>query len=364
MVKYRISAGIASALVAAGLACGAAFAASPALATETAADEAAAEQPAEEADAIEEAGTLEAQTIGLEGVSNARQLGGYTTEDGRTVKDGVLLRTGALSGATEADIDRLVNEYNLGYVVDFRTSSEIASALDPEIDGVENIWCSVLEESSDDEASDESASENDEAASTDGESADAGTDDSSADDSSTDDTGAALAGAAATAGGEDMLAMLVGYAESADLSDMYVTMVGNEHYQQGYRAFFDVLLNNEDGKAVLWHCTGGKDRAGFAAVLVLSALGVDRETALDDFALTNEFVADRIDRMTAAAEEAGYDEDQVEAVATLTGVNRDYMAKALDFIDEEYGSMDEYLHNQIGLTDEEIAQLQEMYLEG
>ena len=75
-------------------------------------------------------------------------------------------------------------------------------------------------------------------------------------------------------------------------------------------------------------------------------------------ALTNEFVADQINQMTAAAEEAGYDEDQVEAVATLTGVNRDYMAKALDFIDEEYGSMDEYLHNQIGLTDEEIAQLQ------
>ena len=361
MVKYRISAGIASALVAAGLACGAAFAASPALATETAADEATAEQPAEDA---AEVGTLEAQTIGLEGVSNARQLGGYTTEDGRTIKDGVLLRTGALSGATEADIDKLVNEYNLGYVVDFRTSSEIASAPDPEIDGVENIWCSVMEEGSDDEASDESASENDEATSTDGESADAGTDDSSADDSSTDDTGAALAGAAAAAGGEDMLAMLVGYAESADLSDMYVTMVGNEHYQQGYRAFFDVLLNNEDGKAVLWHCTGGKDRAGFAAVLVLSALGVDRETALDDFALTNEFVADQIDQMTAAAEEAGYDEDQVEAVATLTGVDRDYMAKALDLIDEEYDGMDEYLRNQIGLTDEEIAQLQEMYLEG
>lgn len=351
MVKYRISAGIASALVAAGLACGAVFAASPALATEAAADEAAAEQPAEEA---AEVGTLEAQTIGLEGVSNARQLGGYTTEDGRTVKDGVLLRTGALSGATEADIDRLVDEYDLGYVVDFRTSSEIASAPDPEIDGVENVWCSVMEESSGDEASNESASEDGETESVGGESADTGA----------DDTGATLAGAAATAGGEDMLAMLVGYAESADLSDMYVTMAGNEHYQQGYREFFDVLLNNEDGKAVLWHCTGGKDRAGFAAVLVLSALGVDRETALDDFALTNEFVADQINQMTAAAEEAGYDEDQVEAVATLTGVNRDYMAKALDFIDEEYGSMDEYLHNQIGLTDEAIAQLQEMYLEG
>ena len=41
-------------------------------------------------------------------------------------------------------------------------------------------------------------------------------------------------------------------------------------------------------------------------------------------------VADQIDQMTAAVEEAGYDEDQAEAVATLAGVNRDYMAKALN----------------------------------
>lgn len=350
MVKYRISAGIASALVAAGLACGAAFAASPALATETAADEAAAEQPAEEADAIEEAGTLEAQTIGLEGVSNARQLGGYTTEDGRTVKDGVLLRTGALSGATEADIDKLVNEYNLGYVVDFRTSSEIASAPDPKIDGVENVWCSVMEEPAAEDAEGEGAEEGE--TTEEGETAEGG-----------NTSVAALAGAAASAGGSDMIATLVAYADSVNLEDMYVDMVQSEYSQQGYRQFFDVLLNNEDGKAVLWHCTGGKDRAGLATVLVLSALGVDRETALDDFALTNEFVVDQIDQMTTAAEEAGYNEDQVEAVATLAGVNRDYMVKALDLIDEEYGGMDEYLHNQIGLTDEEIAQLQEMYLE-
>ncbi len=340
MVRYRISSAIASALVVTTLAGGAAFAATPIFASEAS---------SETSEATAQAGTVEAQSIGLEGVSNARQLGGYETVDGRHVKDGVLLRTGALSEATEADITKLVDEYNLGTIVDFRTSSEIASAPDPVIDGVENVWCSVMEET----PADSTEADGEVTAST---TADSATPDG-------DDTGAQLAGAAATAGGSDMIAMLVGYAESADLSDMYVTMAGNVHYQQGYREFFDVLLNNEDGKAVLWHCTGGKDRAGFAAVLVLSALGVDAQTALDDFALTNEFNADQIAYMTSAAEEAGYSEEQAQAVATLTGVDRAYMEKALDFIDEEYGSMDEYLHNQIGLTDEEIAQLQEMYLE-
>ena len=56
---------------------------------------------------------------------------------------------------------------------------------------------------------------------------------------------------------------------------------------------FQVLLNHEDG-AVLFHCTGGKDRAGTAAVLLLSALGADREVILRDFALTNIVESDRI----------------------------------------------------------------------
>lgn len=355
MVKYRVSAGIASVLVASSLSFGAVLAASPAFADEAAADAAAAAAP--------ETGTVEAQFIGLEGVSNARQLGGYATEDGLRVKDGVLLRTGALSGATEGDIEKLVDEYDLGYIVDFRTSAEIAAAPDPEIDGVENVWCSVMEEipaPEGDEATDDGSKGDEGAENAAGSDGEAGQSDEPAEG---DDSAAALAGAVASSDGTDAIAMLVAYADAADLEDMYVDMVQSEHAQQGYRAFFDVLLGNEDGKAVLWHCTGGKDRAGLAAVLLLSALGVDRETALNDFALTNEFVADQIDQMTAAAEAAGYDEEQVEAVATLTGVNRDYMAKALDLIDDEFGGMDAYLRNQIGLTDDEIAQLQEMYLE-
>lgn len=349
MLKYRISAKITSALVATSLAAGSALVV-PAIATEASGASAPVEAAASAAgETTDEVGTMEAQSIGLEGVSNARQLGGYQTVDGRHVKDGVLLRTGALSGATEADINTLVNDYSLGYVVDFRTSAEIAAAPDPEIDGVENVWCSVMEETADPAGADGEAHASD------------GVDSSAASDET---NAAALAGAAATASGSDMIATLVAYANSSDLSDMYVDMVASEYSQQGYREFFDVLLSNEDDKAVLWHCTGGKDRAGLAAVLLLSALGVDEQTALDDFELTNEFNSAQIEQMGNAAREAGYSDEEVEAVETLAGVDRTYMQKAIDLIDSEYGGMDEYLRNQIGLTDEDIAQLQEMYLEG
>ena len=64
------------------------------------------------------------QSIGLEEIVNARELGGYVGADGRKVKRGVLLRTGALSEISEADRRRLLEQYHLTDIIDFRTSFE------------------------------------------------------------------------------------------------------------------------------------------------------------------------------------------------------------------------------------------------
>ncbi len=362
MLKYRISAAIASVAFAASLG-GVALAAEPAAS-------AAAETPATTSQASDAgvAPTIESQTLGMEKLGNARQLGGYVGADGKVVKDGLLLRTAKLADATQADLDKLVSEYNLGYVVDFRTTAERAQAPDPEIDGVENVWCSIIDEDSalGGMASGAASSASDAESST----------QADKDASGNQKSAAVVGGSAAAAGSatsdsaqadpQAVLAatvqQLVGYAKTMDLSDMYVDIADSAHSQQGYRQFFDVLLNNKDGKAVLWHCTAGKDRAGLGAVLVLSALGVDRETALEDFDLTNAFNEQSIDAMVQVAQAQGYSDDDIQAVRDLAGVNRAYMEKALDHIDATYGSMHDYLVNQIGLTEDEIAQLQEMYL--
>ena len=84
-----------------------------------------------------------AHTLGLSGVENARQLGGYVTRDGRVVKDNVLLRTGKLSGATEADLALLAG-LNLTQIVDLRTTAEIREGPDPVLDGVVNTQINIL----------------------------------------------------------------------------------------------------------------------------------------------------------------------------------------------------------------------------
>ncbi len=283
------------------------------------------ESSEDETDTYKNDVTAENQTLGLEGVENARQIGGYYTTDGKKVKDGVLLRSAKLAAATEEDLTKLKETYNLTTVIDFRTTDEIAAAPDPEIDGVENVQIRILDESVE------------------------------------DDTMAVIAGIYAETD-DPALAMLEMYRKGILSDDMYTKMFESDYTKKAYRKFFDQLLAQEDG-AVLWHCTGGKDRAGTAAVLMLTVLGVDKETVLADFALTNDFNKASIDYMVSAASELTDDQEELDGVAALVGVLPKLMENLFDKAEAEDGSMLEFIKKNLDITDEEIEKLRGMYLE-
>ena len=88
---------------------------------------------------------LENQLMDVEGIVNARQLGGYVTEDGRKVKDDLLLRTASISDIPDEAVQTLPDKYNVKYVVDFRMENEREKASDVEIPGAENIWLNVCQ---------------------------------------------------------------------------------------------------------------------------------------------------------------------------------------------------------------------------
>lgn len=271
--------------------------------------------------------TKEAQALLVTGIENARQLGGYETADGRHVKRDVLLRTAKLSDAPSEELAALKDIYHLGVVVDFRTLAEREGAPDPEIDGVDNIVLDVLDEGSRTGA------------------------------------GAAIAGIYENGGAEPAEVMLNIIRSGCVSERMYADMAFDPAAEKGFRDFFRILLENGGQKAVLWHCSGGKDRTGAAAVLLLLALGVNKETALRDFELTNEFLREKIAYMESRAAELTDDPEEIAWVKDLTGVNRKYMEKLLDTLEEKYGSQDRYLTEGLGLDRAELEQLREMYLE-
>lgn len=256
-------------------------------------------------------------------IENARQLGGYIGADGRPVKDGLLLRTGGLDKLSAEPAAELAQQYSIQYVLDFRMGFERKQAPDQEIPGAQNVWINVYEVDMSDPEMVELMRRIAEA--------------------------------------DSALQRSVEYAKSGRLPRQYTEILLSEEGQQGYAKFFDILLD-ADG-AVLWRCTHGKDRTGVAAALLLYALGVDEDTIMEDFLLTNEVYQEDIARLEAGLKAGGYDEAVIKEAQAMAGVKGEYLKAAFDAVKREYGSIEDYLRNQLGVSDDERNQLREKYLE-
>ena len=283
------------------------------------------EASAEDADMA----ALEQQLVGLTGVSNARQLGGYKTEDGRTVKENVLIRSGALAGATAEDLAILTDEYNVKLIIDLRSADDFEKRPDPAFNDAVIVNVPVWDE--------------------------------------------ALNALPLT----EFMALMGEFSGEPGMADLELYRRGlmgvddelyikqtfqNDISLAGFREFIDLLLAQEEGTGILYHCSSGKDRTGSATAILLTLLGVDRETVLQDFAMTNLVLKDSLDQKVAQSANYTDDEEELYAVYTMNGVNPDWMAKMFDYAEEQSGSLLAFIQEQFNVTDEEVRLLRDKYL--
>jgi len=125
--------------------------------------------------------------------------------------------------------------------------------------------------------------------------------------------------------------------------------------QAGVYARLLQALLEPDALPALIHCTSGKDRTGFAAAVLLTALGVPRATIEQDYALTNEYRRD-IGFMVGGSADP-------EVVDAVTAASPQYLAAAFDGIGARWGSEQAFLREGLGLTATQQAQLQDLLLE-
>ena len=119
-------------------------------------------------------------------------------------------------------------------------------------------------------------------------------------------------------------------------------------------------LADPDQLALAFHCTGGKDRAGTCAALVLLVLGVPEETVIRDHGLSNIFIADVLDKIYAQFESSGIDRNRISPYFTAP----QYCIEALlDHIRAKYGSPVDYLKSKAGVTEEMLEQIKRQLLE-
>lgn len=143
---------------------------------------------------------------------------------------------------------------------------------------------------------------------------------------------------------------------------MYRAFAG-DYAVKGYAEFVRLLLQGNK-KAMLWHCTAGKDRAGTAAVIIEEILGIPREVIIADYLTTNEHLQGELRRLTAfVKQQAGTDSPLAdESLRYLFGADEDFIKAYYEAAADKYGSMDGLIREGLGLSDRDREELKEMYL--
>ena len=268
------------------------------------------------------------RAIAFEEIENARDMGTLVMQDGQTVRTGMLVRSGCLAKATDSDVAVLKDKYHLTDVFDFRFEAEANAAPDRIIVGVSYTHLSTLPKAFIEGFSSSGRSDS------------------------------------VKMDKKSMMETLMKYAFEPKAQTMvrqlYPAIVTDSTAQHYYGEFLRGVLRAEGG--VLWHCSQGKDRAGWASAFLLAALGASRETIVEDFDLSNQSYARQAEALIAKIQGKDGSDGAVAFIRAMVGVSRENFEATLDLIDQRYGSLSGYIENQLGFSKEEQQQLKEKYL--
>lgn len=262
---------------------------------------------------------VRSRVLQLQKGGNFRELGGYQTMDGRTIKWHKAIRSGKLGSLTDQDVSFL-DTYGLKYDVDFRSPEEKAQAPDRIPAQTKYLFMPVF-------ATDETQN------------------------SKQTDRLQRKMDTDPTTGRQQM-------------HHVYQDIITNPHSQTAYRRFFDVLLENDGQQdTLLFHCTAGKDRTGMGAVFFLSALGVNEDTIKADYLLTNKTTKPMLDNLVETLKLKNSPSAFIQSMRDLQSVQISFYNTAMDQIQKVSGDMPTYLHDYLNLSTNDIHDLRHIYLE-
>jgi protein-tyrosine phosphatase len=232
--------------------------------------------------------------IALTGASNMRDVGGYRTYDGRTIRYGRLLRSDALHALTQED-RAILTRLGIGTTIDLRFTAETVRA--PSVyassDAVRYFHQPLHEPYTD----------------------------------------AQLRNGFGT------------------LGSYYIHAI--DTHGRAILGVFQAMTDPQAMPAIV-HCTVGKDRTGVIIALTLSALGVDDDTVIADYALTGTVAADLIHRLREEALTAGV---PLEWCDRMFNSAPEHMRSFLSHLHARYGGAEAYLRH-IGLSEARLTRLQ------
>ena len=228
-----------------------------------------------------------------EGFYNLRDLGGYTGVGGRAIKRGMLFRGDDLHNATQNDLVKLA-KIPLQTIIDFRDEQEKISAPNRLPEGIRNYIGLEIK------------------------------------------VGNIL----------DIINV-----ENGDSSVLMVNVNISlvRDFQKEFRKFLQIAANASTG-ALFFHCSAGKDRTGYAAALLLAALGVDQDVIMADYQLSAAYIRPKYEEFI----------QNNPILAPLLETQQKYLGAAFETISNEFGGIENYLTTHLNA---DVEKLRELYLE-
>ncbi|WP_084282224.1 tRNA adenosine(34) deaminase TadA [Deefgea rivuli] len=245
-----------------------------------------------------------AKLLSIDGLANFRDFGGMKTADGRVIRSHLLFRSDQLAGLKDqATFEALA----IKTVWDFRSSAEIAQHPDPEWPQIRYVFGDVLMESMQQSA----------------------------------------LHLETLLADPQQLDLHLGRGQAAVMMmNLYRDMVSNAH-AQGVMTRWLQSLSVAEQYPVLFHCTAGKDRTGWAAVLLLTILGVPHERILRDYLASHERVLQKYQPMITRCVANGADEAILHAIF---GVQAEYLKAALHEVKKVAGTLPRYIEHILGIS--------------
>jgi protein-tyrosine phosphatase len=247
--------------------------------------------------------------VPLEGAVNFRDLGGYETSDGRKVKWGQVFRSDSLARLSARD-QTVLRGMGIRLVCDFRTPGEVKKAPDRLPDGTRYLHLPVVH------------------------------------------------------GEFDSVTALerMGKGDISWLTDDFMVNGYIKNIEKFGGTWGRVLnrIIDPESRPLVFHCTGGKDRAGVCAALFLLALGVPEDTVIYDHGLSNVYIGELLGRIYEWIREVGIDPDEVAPYFTAP---RECIVSSLDHIREVYVSVANYLWTKAGIDNKKLSLLKDQLLE-
>ncbi|WEV37653.1 tyrosine-protein phosphatase [Lactobacillus sp. ESL0677] len=281
-------------------------------------------------DTINQSYIIAERTLPVDGMNNFRDLGGYLTNDGRSVKWGRLYRSDQIYNATSEGLEYL-RQLNIGTIIDYRSNSEVRKYPNKSI--TSQVKTYQLDPSSDAaelSAQMQSSKENEDI---------------------------------------NLINEIIQQRKKGTLTDHskvvvdeYRAFVTNPKAQQSYGTMLKVIANSTYA-AIDQHCRGGKDRTGYGVMLVLGVLGVDTEDILEDYLITGQNRQERNRIKMVGYRKLTSDPFVLDYLYSFIDTQSKFLEASINEILTKYDSIADYALNELHISRDEIQKMRDTYLE-